>query len=152
MRLGKQPKPRFIVDHLHLLTVDEHVTGPNDICSIGIRPLCLGSRPPLLEVDKDTVVGLTILADNFDHIDLFDFAELEAIEDGTNPGLADVRKDSRDADARKAGRMGVDIVKHFLNGRSGRVAGGHFWVSGVFLRRSTSTKNIKKYFNFLCFL
>ena len=75
VRLGKQPKPRIIVHHLYLLTIDQHVTGPNDTSSIGEQ--CAGvTRPPLLEVDKHAVVGLAILADNFDHVDLFDLAKL----------------------------------------------------------------------------
>ena len=148
VRLGKQPKPRIIVDHLHLLTVDEHVTGPNDTSSIGEQGVGV-TRPPLLEVDEHAVVGLAVLADNFYHVDLFDLAKLEPIEDSTDARLANVLKHPRDADARKARRMGVHSVEHFLNGRGGRVAGGHFWVSGVFLRRSTSIKNTKKHFNFL---
>lgn len=121
------PEPRVIVDELDLLAGDEVKAGTNGVLVAldeGVDIILDGrgidvrgprrvdiARVPVLEVNEDAIEGLATVVLAADHIDLLELTKAEAVEDGANPSLGDVREHPRDADARRARLLVAEILK-----------------------------------------
>ena len=107
------PEPRVIVDQLDLLAGNQVKAGTDGVLVAldeGVDQLGLVGpievrvvrvvRVPVLEVDKDAVEGLAAVVLTGNHVNLLELAKAEAVEDGPDAGLGDVREHPRNADAR----------------------------------------------------
>jgi hypothetical protein len=105
------PEPRVIVDELDLLAGDQVKAGTDGVLvaldegvdQLGlVGPIEVGVvrvvRVPGLEVDEDAVEGLAVIVLAGNHVDLLELTKAEAVEDGPDTRLADVREHPRDAD------------------------------------------------------
>ena len=86
--LADEPEPRLVIDDLDLLACVELLSH--------LRR-CLVAIVPLAKVDKDAPELIPLLASLRNHVDALHKPELQAVEDGANPLLADVLEDAGDA-------------------------------------------------------
>jgi hypothetical protein len=108
--LADEPEPRGIVDDLGLLARVELLT---HLDRSGVLLV------PLAKVDKDAPELIALLAGLRNHVDALHKPELQAVEDGANPLLADVLEDAGDAhgvDDRLGVALGAVLLGALLAG------------------------------------